>query len=260
MKLLLAFAVAAGLAGPALAASPFDGTWKNDITAYKPPAKIFHRLLKNGIYKSDSSLPPTDIKADGAFHAVKGDPYIDEKMVKVVDKSTVEQSNKKAGKEVAKSTLTVSPDGKTLTIAYTDMTLPGGTQTGTTTHTRVAAGPAGSHAVSGEWKAAAVTDVSANGLEETLKDNGKTLEVSTPLGISYAPAFGGPAVPIKGDPGKVTAKVARKGPRTIVETDLRGGKVISIATMTVSADGKAMVVDVDDKEIGATSQYTLRKQ
>ena len=260
MKLLLAFAVAAGLAGPTLAASPFDGTWKGDIASYKPPAKVIHRSLTGGVYKSDGGVPAIDVRADGRYHAVTGDPYFDERMVKVVDKATVEQSSRKGGKELAKSTMTVSPDGKTLTIVYTDMTAPGGTVNGTNSNTRVAAGPAGSHAISGSWKRAAVVDQSPNGLEITLKDTGKMLDLSSPIGVGYNAAFGGAAVPLKGDPGKVMVKIARKGPRSIAETDLRDGKIISIQTMTVSADGKTMVIATDDKEQGTTSEWTARKQ
>ncbi len=260
MKLILAFALAAGIAGPALAASPFDGTWKGDLASYKPPSKVFTRSLVGGVYKSDSSVPPVEIKADGKFHPIKGDPYIDEKMITIVDASTLEQANRKAGKAVAKSTMTVSKDGKTLSIAYTDMTAPGGTLTGTNTETRVAAGPKGSHAISGQWKRGAVTEASANGLEVTMKDTGKTFELSSPTGVGYTATFGGAAVPLKGDPGKVTVKVARAGPRAIVETDMRDGKVISVQKMTVSADGKAVVVDIADKEMGTTSQWTVRKQ
>lgn len=260
MKLLLVFAVAAGLAGPALAASPFDGTWKGDIASYKPPTKVFTRSLMGGVYKSDSNVPPIEIKADGQFHAVKGDPYVDERMVKVVDKSKLEQASKKGGKEIGKSTMSVSADGKTLTISYTDMSLPGGAMTGTNTNTRVAAGPAGSHAISGQWKQAAIVDASANGIEVTFKDTGKTLEMSTPVGVGYTAMFGGPAVPLKGDPGKVTVKVARNGPHAFVETDMRGGKVISVQTNTVSADGKTITIDIADKEQNTTSQWTARKK
>ncbi|MBC7504711.1 MAG: hypothetical protein H7267_03150, partial [Sandarakinorhabdus sp.] len=146
MKIALAFAVttvsAIALAAPALA-SGWDGTWHGDIASYKPPSKIVTRLLKNGHYTSDGSVPPRDIVADGKFHAIKGDPYADEMMVQAVDKATVKQAMRKAGKDVSQSVSTVEASGKTLTMAYTDMTAPGGTVTGTNKSARVTAGPPG---------------------------------------------------------------------------------------------------------------------
>lgn len=260
MKLLIAVVFAAGVAAPALAASSFDGTWKGDVASYQPPSKIVHRMLKDGRYKSDASVPAIDIAADGKFHPVKGDPYEDEHMVLIVDKSTIKQEGRKRGKPIASSTMTVSPDGKTMTQNFVNMTAPGGTVTGEITNTRVGAAPTGSHAMSGAWKPAALVKQSENALEVTLKDTGKTLSISSPTGVGYTAAFGGPAVPLAGDPGKVMITVKRRGPNAIVETDSRAGKVISIVTMTLSADGKSLTFATDDKENGTTSQWTTHRK
>jgi len=44
------------------------------------------------------------------------------------------------------------------------------------------------------------------------------------------------------------------------ETDKRDGKVISVARMTLSADGKGMTIAIDDKLHGTTMQFTAQKQ
>lgn len=259
MKLVIAFALAAAVAMPA-SASNWDGTWHGDIASYKPPSKITTRLLFNGRYTSDASVPPRDIVADGKFHPVKNDPYVDEMMVQAVDKATVKQAARKGGKPMSESVFSVDATGKTLTNAYTDMSAPGGTVTGTDKFTRVAAGPPGSHAMSGKWKSAGIVKVSDNALDVVLKDTGKALSLSTPTGISYVAAYGGPAVALKGDPGKVMVAVTRPNANTIVETDSRNGKVIAITTLTLSPDGKTLRFATDDKEYGATSEWTaLRK-
>lgn len=241
-------------------AAPFDGSWIADPASYKAPDKIVTRLLKDGVYSNPNAAPPIKVAADGKFHAVKNDPYADEIMVAVVDKTTLRQATRKGGKEMGSSVFTVSPDSKTLTIAYTDKSAPGGTSTGSNLWTRVAPAPAGAHAVSGKWKQTGVADMSANALELSLKDSGKALTLSTPTGVTYTATYGGPAVAITGDPGKTMAAVKRAGADKIVETDTRNGKVVNVSTFSISKDGKTLTVDNDDKEYGAKTQWTAHKK
>lgn len=255
----LVMALALGLAAPALA-SPFDGTWVADPASYKAPEKVVTRLLQGGVYSNPDAVPPIKVAADGKFHPTKNDAFADELMVAVVDKNTIRQASRKGGKEVGESTFTVSPDGKTLTIAFTDKSAPSGVTTGKNVWTRVAPAPAGAHAVSGKWKQTGVADMSANALELTLKDSGKALTLSTPTGIGFSAPYGGSAVAITGDTGGTKAAMKRVSADTLVETDTRGGKVVSITTYTLSKDGKSLVVSTDDKEYGATSQWTAHKK
>jgi hypothetical protein len=74
---------------------------------------------------------------------------------------------------------------------------------------------------------------------------GNTLHMTTPTGQSYVAVFGGPAVAIMGDPGGTVASVRKSGPATIVETDRRAGKVVSVTTMTVRPDGKMAFTSID---------------
>lgn len=53
-------------------------------------------------------------KLDGPDAPVTGDPDTTSVSVKLIDESTIEQTNKRDGKTVSVSTMTVSPDGKTL--------------------------------------------------------------------------------------------------------------------------------------------------
>jgi hypothetical protein len=62
-----------------------------------------------------------------------------------------------------------------------------------------------------------------------------------------------------GDPGTTSVSLKRIGD-SIEETDMRDGKAISVARMTVSADGKTMTIDVDDKLHGTEATYFAVKQ
>ena len=104
----------------ATAQSAFDGTWKIDMNKVEFPKKPDVYLLQNGMYQCKSCVPPVDIKADGQDQKVTGHPYYDSAAIKVVSDHEVEETDKKAGKTVATSSMTVSPDGNTLTFEFTD--------------------------------------------------------------------------------------------------------------------------------------------
>ncbi len=96
--------------------SPFDGTWKVDLSKAKLPKKPDEYLLKNGMYECKTCKPEIKVKADGQLQKVSGNPYMDMLMVKVVDDKHVETVSTKDGKDVGKDSMSVSDDGNTLTM------------------------------------------------------------------------------------------------------------------------------------------------
>lgn len=243
------------------AQSPFDGTWKVDLGKSKLPKKPDVFLLQNGNYECKTCVPPVNVKADGQFQKISGDPYRDAVMVKVVDDKHVEMTSQKDGKDVSKSTRAVSDDGNTMTINWTYYANPsGGPQSGTNTLTRVAKAPAGVNATSGSWREEKAEVATADNITFSFKSEGSDgLSYSTPTGQSYTAKLDDKDVPYAGDPGTTTASLRREG-NSIVETDKRDGKVISVAKMTVAADGKTMNIAVDDKLNGTTATYVAVKQ
>src|SRR4029077_16604181 len=128
----------------ALASSAFDGTWKGRVDSFKVTGKPDVFVIAAGTYTCTSCIPEIKIQADGADHAVTGHDYYDTVAVKIVDATTVERTNKMAGKVTGTNSVTASADGSTLTGKFTDYT---GEKPGTFTYTekRVAAAPAGAH-------------------------------------------------------------------------------------------------------------------
>jgi hypothetical protein len=63
------------------AQSPFEGTWKIDLSKTKLPKKPDVLLVQNGMYECKTCTPPINVKADGQFQKVSGSPYED--MIKV---------------------------------------------------------------------------------------------------------------------------------------------------------------------------------
>jgi hypothetical protein len=255
---LLLFLVTPGLA---MAQSAFDGTWKVDLKTAQFPTKPDVYLLQDGMYHCKTCVPTIDIKADGQDQKVSGHPYFDMMSVKVVDDHTIETTTKKDGKTNGTQKSSISQDGKTLMIEFSDSSATSGDPvTGKGEETRVAKGPAGSHAISGSWRTSKMDSVSDNGLAFTYKVEGNSLTMSNPTGQSYTAKLDGTDAPYKGDPGTTSVSLKSVGKNTLEETDKRDGKVITVSRMTLSADGKSMTIAFDDKLHGTTGKIVAQKQ
>lgn len=248
------------VAVPAIAASPFDGTWKGDTSTAKLPEKPDVVLIKGGVYTCSSCTPVFTVKTDGAFHKIVGHPYLDEASVKLVDARTVSETDKRKGKVAYTSLTRVSADGKSLTLDWTDLGPDGKTVKGQNAQVRVAPAPAGAHAASGSWRTVKVSGVSDAALTVTLVLTPTEFKVKTPNGYSYNAPLSGKPVPVVGDPSNVMAAVRKVDDRTVVETDTRAGEVINVYTYTALPDGKTIKVVSENRKQGTTTSYAMTRQ
>lgn len=264
MKRSLSLLLSASLLMPALglAQSAFVGTWKADVNSdIQLPKKPDVYLLTGGVYQCKTCAPAFSVPADGQDHAVTGHPYYDSVAVKVLDANTIQETRKKAGKTVTTIAYRVSADGKSATFDVTDSSNSSGDPVKFKGQdTRVASGPAGSHAVSGSWRTAKLEAVSDNGLLTTWALSGNTLRMSTPTGQSYSAPLDGTDSPFMGDPGQTSISMKKVDDRTIDETDKRDGKVIGTARLTASADGKTIRVVWKDALHGTDGALNYIKQ
>ena len=242
----------------AAAGTGIDGTWKADLASVQIDQKPDELLLQDGKFSCKTCAPAYEVAADGAFHAVKR-PYSDSMSVKVDDDHHVTLTSKKGDTQVGMTKYAVSPDGKTLTIDFTDTSVPNGKPvTGSLTETRAADAPNGAHLISGSWKVDKYNNVSDEGLTVTFKTEGDTLHMSAPNGVSYDAKLDGTDAPIKGDTAGTVASVTKGADGSYVETDKRDGKVLTVTTTTVGSDGKLHVVQ-EDKRNGSTMKYEANK-
>jgi hypothetical protein len=246
----------------AMAQKSFVGTWKADISNnIQMPDKPYRLLLAKGVYRCYTCAPPYTVMADGRDHRVIGHPYFDTASIRVVDDNTIEETDKKGGKTVTVAVTTVASDGKTETYESTDSSNSSGAPVKfKLKNTRVAKGPAGSHATSGSWRATKVENASDNGLLTTYAMEGAKLKMTSPTGQSYSAPLDGTDTPYVGDPGQSSISLKRIDDNTIDETDLRDGKVIGTEHMTVSADGKTMTVAWKDLLHDSKGSITSVKQ
>jgi hypothetical protein len=242
------------------AGDAISGTWKADLSTVQMDQKPEQLLVKGGTFSCATCTPPLTLAADGVFHPVTGLPYADSISVKADDDHDVTRTDRKSGRVTSVGKYSVSSDGKTLTIDFTDSSNPNGPPTkGSLTETRVGAAPAGAHAISGSWKPDKYSNINAEALTTTYKLDGDTLHMSSPAGQSYDAKLDGTETPIKGDTAGTTASVKKVGDNSYQETDKRGGKVVSVATFSVGADGK-LAVTSHDQASGGTMKFLADKQ
>jgi hypothetical protein len=244
---------AAALAG----SSSFDGTWKMRVDSVKFGGKADSFLLADGIFTCSSCDPALKVPADGADHPVSGHAYYDSVTVKVVNPMTIEIIYHRAGKVSSHDILTVSADGKTLTDKFANFD---GTQeaSGRAIEKRLGAGPAGAHAISGEWQ---VNQFTANQAASTVsyEMTGEHFKMKA-NGQSYDAKFDGQEYPVVGDPGHTTVTLKRIDANTVEETDHRQGKVTDVIRLATAADGKSLQLEDKDLAHGQTVAMTLDKQ
>ncbi len=238
-KLASVFVMALPLS--AWAQSPFNGTWRMNLSSaqFKDEPDVF--ALENGEYTCSSCIPKIAVKADGADHKVAGDKDYDTLAVKQVDDKTVQFTRKKAGRVVSQSTDTVSPDGNSLTVEFKDYRQEGQPMNSQTLFTRAAPGPKGTRAISGAWRTAKVENVSEHGLTMTLKSTTDGMSMDLPFyRESYEAKFDGKEYPVKGEAGG-TVSLKKVNDNTILETRNRDGKFLALNEITVHGNTMSVI-------------------
>ncbi|MGA3033412.1 MAG: hypothetical protein ABSD70_09015 [Terracidiphilus sp.] len=255
-SLLLA---ALSIAAVAQAQSPFDGTWHINPSQAKFDPKPFTVYTSQGWYHCVSCTPPYDVQADGQAHPVTGQPF-DTESVTVVDPHTTSFVDQKGGKTTTEATVTVSADGKLLTIKSKSYPMGGGApQSSSLRLKRVGVLPAGVHATSGNWVPTGFTDTDAD-LTFTFKSNGDELTMTDPTGDSYTAKFDGGNYPFKGSYQTDAVSLKKIDAHTIEETDKHNGTVTNVSKMTVSANGKTMTMVSHDPQRDVTSTFVATKK
>lgn len=261
MRKLLLFAVLLPILAWAAAEGPFDGTWKVDLNTVQFPEKSETFLLQKGTLECSTCVPKINVKADGTDQPVTGSKYVDTVAVNVLDDKTIEIKSKKGAKVVGLEKDIVSADGKMLTVEFTSY--PEASKqpvTGKVMLVRTATGPAGSHAISGSWRENKAEGISENGLTSTIESSQNGLILTYGTGETFDAKFDGKDYPIKGDAAGSLVSLKKINERSIDQTVKRDGKIVEVDHMTVSQDGKTLLIKVEDRERGRTYSYTAVKQ
>jgi hypothetical protein len=128
-----------------------------------------------------------------------------------------------------------------------------------TRNRRIKNGPAGSHAISGSWRAYK-TSRSRNGSISQYKCTTDGFSAETPLGERFTAKFDGKDYPAEDDPGGTTVSAKLLSPDTVELTSKRNGQVVAIKEMSVVRGGMSIHVVLKDAEDQTVAAFDLKKQ
>jgi hypothetical protein len=241
----------------ALAAGAFDGAWNVSLDHIQLSKKPTVYVLAGGEFTCSTCGPAYTIKADGTDQKVAGHPSYDSESVAVTDAHKVKTTDKLNGKTVSERTDTISADGMTDTVEFTDHT---GAQPSTLKLlvTRASSGAAGSHALSGSWLDSKVLALDGPDYTTTfaISDDGFTMSSN---GQSYDAKFDGKKYEITGDPAHTKVIVKKLAANEVQESDYQQGKLVSISHFKVSADGKTIHASSTTTSTNRTVHWTMDK-
>jgi hypothetical protein len=246
----------------ALAASPFDGTWKwNYNTASGDVSgdlskKPYVYIVDSNSYTCSSCGPAYTLKPDGSDQKVTGHDYDTSAVTLTATSATI--VTKLKGKTLTSGKYTVSVDGKTATLDQTSY-YGDSPVIVKATLVRGAAGAEDAHPLSGTWTWSKLVSVSDAATLETLgmTDDGFTLSGN---GQRYDAKFDGKKYPIANDPLNTLVKLKKVSPTEVVESDYVNGKLVETTQLRVDADGKHIHVVDSALRTGRVKRYTLDKQ
>ena len=246
---------------PVRAQSWFDGTWKIDMSQSQASNKIDDYLLQRGRYRCTSCDPPLDIKADGQQQKITGEPCYDTVAIEVLDGSTTLGTERRKGKTVGTSKMTVSPDGNSATVQWTEScNAKGDVVSGQLVLSRVGNRPPGAHAVSGSWRVVKRSNLSENALVVSLKLQNDTFSFADPTGQSFSARLDGTETPIKGDLSHTMVSVKRVGENGIQVSNKIGGKLTEVWHFAPSPDGKSMIISIENTGKGTVQRFVAHRQ
>ena len=264
MKRLITAIAATGLAFGAVACgemaaeeetASIAGTWKADVDSAEFENSMNRFLLADGEYTCESCIPPYSIAANGEWQALDRPGY-DGQMIEVVDDLTIKSAARRGEKELGGSTWTVSEDGQSMLVEWTN--LDGDEPvSGSTTYSRAEAGPEGSHAVSGGWTVSELGEMSDAALTFSYTLEGDQYGNSG-NGDSFVATLGGDPVSIEGNESNVMVAVEQTGDNSYRETYTRDGEVLSVLELTI--DGDTMSAVSTDPRDGEVVRWTATRQ
>jgi len=238
------------------AQSRFDGTWQMKMDTLEFSGSPEDYLFVDGMYHCKSCIPKVDVRTDGVDYPIAGYNY-DTLAVQILDDHAIKFTMRKAGKPYFECIETVSPDGREMTEEFTN-TMETEKVTGKADFTRVGSGPAGSHALSGQWRMDTVKNATRAGTLQIFQTAAGAMKISDGSS-SYEVRLDGKDYP---DPGDTHSTHSMKlvDEYILEETDKTDGKVSGVSRWVISKDGKSMQVEFSSTKRSQTMRYTAEKQ
>jgi hypothetical protein len=246
-----------------MASTPFAGTWIVDPQLTEFSSMLpFGLSIEHGIYKRTSCAVSDEVRADGAEHAVTGDPLVDAMSVHIVDERTVDVVQQAKGVVIWRGWYGVARDQRSMTLRFED-DRAARSVTGSILFERLGEPGSGMHALTGSWRASRMLDLSTSGRTLTFEDTDNGLIMNASDGRSFNNIFGdrgGETAPLHGYLDGATVWVSRRAPNKLQINRSQNGTLVEFTIGTVSADGQQMQLGQLDELCQAKTTWVLHKQ
>jgi hypothetical protein len=240
---------------PALAQSPFDGTWvlnqeESDFTG----ATMTIEDAGDGAIKFVNPTFSYTVKTDGTKVETPTGATV---AIRKQGDGSYHETTWRKGKELSQADWKLSNSDKTLTIHEFGTRPDGEKFDSTSTYTRVA----GTSGLPGEWKTSSVKLGNPTTYRMSMGTDGQMTWDLPALKATWKGKTDGSDVRPSGPtvPDTLTLAVSRQGPRALAMTQKLQGKTVYTGTYTVSDDGKTMTV-VGKNAKGETSRQVWERQ
>ncbi|MES2043793.1 MAG: hypothetical protein V4475_07935 [Pseudomonadota bacterium] len=256
---LLPLSLALLVAQPAVADSPFNGNWVMDIASLQLPPEISVFSLGRGNFSRATIGPGFAVKADGRFHRIASDGYVDAVAVTVLGPRRVRETDRLGGRTIYVVTYDVSVDGRTMTARVVDYGRPDHKPIPTVvTRTRIDKARPGAP-FDGRWQAGGMTTTHAH-LTRRFRLVGNRFSNTGSGGDGYEAVIGGPPAAVSGDAATARSAVAMPDDHTIVERNYVDGVLKTTKTMTLLPDGRTIRVALRLSAETTDRMWLLRRE
>lgn len=233
-------------AGQAAAQSGFNGTWRWNADKTRPSRDPVALEFKDNTYRC-TPCNGFSVLADGADHPDGTNPQFDAASARLSPDGTLQIARKKAGKVGREIRITPSGDGQALTVEHTEHNeSTTGPARITTRMKRHGAVSSGLHPINGEWLIERWDAGSENVTTVTIDVTNERMKMTSPTGEGYEAKFDGREYPVSATKGLGSVRVKRVSPTLLEETNLRAGKVSSVARLELSPDGRTMTITITE--------------
>lgn len=248
-------------AGPVLATtSGFNGVWVIDVESTTKGSAPEHITLRNGVFSRGEGNSALSVKADGRFHPLAGDTYVDSVSVTVIGPRRVREMDRWKGKLAYEVVYIASSNGDRLTRRVTDFSKPDHKPLVTTmVYHRIGGSPSPHASISGAWGIRSVKRKEASLTERLTLAEGH-FRSDWAGGGGYDAVIGGVPVPVRGDAENARAAVTMPNARTVVVRMSLGGVPTVVETMTLLPDDRTISVTVDRLADQNHSGWTMHRQ
>lgn len=216
--------------------SPFVGTWKlNPAKSQFTGTTMSFEQLPSGEMRTTAEGQSYTFRTDGKEYPT---PWGAVAAWKQVDPATWEATYKLKNAVMSTDRMTLSPDGKTLTVTSSGTRPDGSSFSNTAVFQRID----GSTGLAGRWRSTKVT-ISSPETMEFAPATGEGLTWRVPgYKINFDLRFDGKDHAVQGPtvPPNFTIAARSTGPRSFELTQKISGKAVYSGSYTVSADGKTL--------------------